>query len=102
MPGLGYYGAAPPQVIYDGLGNPLGLPFLAALAMLSSLLPSLASGAAKILPGLSQAHRAACARQSAPHGAFDAAAATRSRASNAPPPPASASDTVPDAKPTAR
>jgi hypothetical protein len=53
VPGLGYYGAAPPQVIYDGLGNPLGLPFLAALApMLSSLLPSLASGASKILPGL--------------------------------------------------
>lgn len=53
VPELGYYGATPPQVMYDGLGNPLGLPFLAALApALSSLLPSLAGGAAKVLPGL--------------------------------------------------
>ena len=68
MTGLGYYGAAPPQVVYDGLGNPVGLPFLAPLlpilaakgaALLpliagkaSAALPSLAAKLASLLPGL--------------------------------------------------
>jgi hypothetical protein len=52
-PGLGYYGAAPQQVIYDGLGNPLGLPFLAALLpAAASILPSIIGGAAKALPAV--------------------------------------------------
>src|SRR5438309_8800663 len=52
-PRLGHYGAASPHIIYDGLGNPLGLPFLAALAPLaSSILPAIISGAAKLLPAI--------------------------------------------------
>jgi hypothetical protein len=55
--GLGYYGAGPTQVVYDGLGNPVGLPFLAALLpalapLAKSLLPSLAGKVASLLPGL--------------------------------------------------
>ena len=50
---LGSYAAAPQQPLYDGLGNPLGLPFLAALAPLaSSLLPMIAKGASSVLPSL--------------------------------------------------
>lgn len=56
--GLGYYG----EPVYDGLGNPLGLPFLAALAplaakilpMAGSLLPKIIGGASKILPIVSK------------------------------------------------
>jgi hypothetical protein len=55
--GLGYYGAGPTKVVYDGLGNPVGLPFLAALLpalapLAKSLLPSLAGKVASLLPGL--------------------------------------------------
>jgi hypothetical protein len=87
---VSYYGAAPPQVIYDGLGNPLGLPFLAALApMLSSLLPTLRQRRAKILPGLiSQAATALPSPRAIRGGtAFDGAAATCGRCPNASPTP---------------
>ena len=103
MPGLGYYGAAPPQVIYDGLGNPLGLPFLAALApMLSSLLPTLASGAAKILPGLlSQAGTALPSlAQSAPASPATLPPQPAPDAANVSPTPAPPATPMPDARPT--
>jgi len=45
----GTYGAGPQQPLFDGLGNPLGLPFLAALG---PLLPMLAKGASALLPSL--------------------------------------------------
>jgi hypothetical protein len=49
-PGLGYYGASP---LYHGLGDPVGLPFLAALAPLaSSLLPAIAGGVSSLLPSI--------------------------------------------------
>jgi hypothetical protein len=52
--GLGAYSAAPAQIIYDGLGNPVGvLPFLAALKPLAAkLLPTLATKAGGLLKGL--------------------------------------------------
>ena len=55
--GLGYYGAGPTQVVYDGLGKPDGVPSLAALLpalapLAKSLLPSLAGKVASLLPGL--------------------------------------------------
>jgi len=50
---FGNYAAGPQQPLYDGLGNPLGLPFLAALAPLaSSLLPMIAKGASSLLRSL--------------------------------------------------
>jgi hypothetical protein len=56
VPGFGHYGAAPAQIIYDGLGHPLGLPFLTALPALAgrvaALLPQFASAVSKILPPL--------------------------------------------------
>jgi hypothetical protein len=52
--GLGHYGAPPAQIIYDGLGHPLGLPFLTALPPLArrvaALLPQVATAASKVLP----------------------------------------------------
>lgn len=49
-PGLGYCGASP---MYHGLGDPVGLPFLAALAPLaSSLLPAIAGGVSSLLPSI--------------------------------------------------
>ena len=48
-PGLGY--AASPM--HHGLGDPVGLPFLAALAPLaSSLLPAIAGGVSSLLPSI--------------------------------------------------
>ena len=55
VPGLGHYGAAPQQIMYDGLGHPLGLPFLAALPFIgkvAAFLPQVASVASKVLPFL--------------------------------------------------
>jgi hypothetical protein len=51
--GLGAYPAGPTQVIYDGLGNPVGvLPFLAALKPLAaSLIPTLATKIGGLLKG---------------------------------------------------
>jgi hypothetical protein len=55
-PGFGHYGAAPGQIIYDGLGHPLGLPFLTALPAIigkvAAFLPQIASVASKVLPFL--------------------------------------------------
>ena len=55
-PGLAYYAAPPQQVLYDGLGNPLGLPFLAALIpAAAALIPKIIGGAAAILPTVAKA-----------------------------------------------
>jgi hypothetical protein len=49
-PGLGYHGVSP---MHHGLGDPVGLPFLAALAPLaSSLLPAIAGGVSSLLPSI--------------------------------------------------
>ena len=57
VPGFGYYGAPPAQIIYDGLGHPLGLSFLTAL-------PALAGRVAALLPQFattaSKTHATAC------------------------------------------
>lgn len=59
--GLGAYHAAPSQIVYDGLGNPVGiLPFLAALKPLAAkLIPTLATKAGglitKLLPQITSA-----------------------------------------------
>ena len=54
--GLGYYAVPPQQVIYDGFGNPVGLPFLASLlpfaGKIAAFLPQIASVASKVLPFL--------------------------------------------------
>src|SRR5713101_7472455 len=56
VPGFGHYGAEPQQIMYDGLGHPLGLPFLAALPAIigkvAAFLPQVASVASKVLPFL--------------------------------------------------
>jgi hypothetical protein len=55
-PGFGHYGAAPAQIMYDGLGHPVGLPFLTALPAIigkvAAFLPEVASVASKVLPFL--------------------------------------------------
>lgn len=55
--GVGAYHGRPSQVIYDGLGNPVGiLPFLAALKPLAAaILPTLASKAGALFKGAATA-----------------------------------------------
>ena len=43
VPGFGHYGAPPAQIIYDGLGHPLGLSFLTALPALAGRVAALLS-----------------------------------------------------------
>src|SRR3954465_2478083 len=74
VPGFGHYGAPPAQIIYDGLGHPLGLSFLTALPALAgrvaALLPQFATTASKILP-LLQSTGAMSQGQPAPMPAQD-------------------------------
>ena len=74
VPGFGHYGAPPAQIIYDGLGHPLGLSFLTALPALAgrvaALLPQFATTASKIFP-LLQSTGAMSQGQPAPMPAQD-------------------------------